>query len=130
MIMKTKHAIILATVAGFALGAAAIQGLHAQVKPLGYVVAEITVANQEAYAKEYGPPIVKTVQDFGGKFIARGGKTSSLIGDPPKPRVVLVQFESLDKAQAWFNSPATQALAPIGEKYATFRTFVVEGVSP
>jgi uncharacterized protein (DUF1330 family) len=111
------------------LGAAAVQSLHAQAKPVAYVVSEITVTNQDAYDKEYVPPVVKSIQDGGGKFIARAGKTVTFLGAPPAPRIVLFQFESMDKAQA-FNSPANKAAAPIGEKYATFRTYAVEGLSP
>jgi uncharacterized protein (DUF1330 family) len=42
----------------------------------------------------------------------------------------VLQFESLDKAQAWWNSKATKDAFAVGEKYATFRDFAVEGVSP
>jgi uncharacterized protein (DUF1330 family) len=120
----------LAVVAGAAVGAAAVQSLHAQAKPVAYVVSEITVTNQDGYDKEYVPPVVKSIQDGGGKFIARAGKTVTFLGAPPAPRVVLFQFESMEKAQAWFNSPANRAAAPIGEKYATFRSYAVEGLSP
>jgi uncharacterized protein (DUF1330 family) len=37
---------------------------------------------------------------------------------------------SIDEAQEWFNSPANKAAQAIGDKYATFRSYVVEGVSP
>ena len=63
-------------------------------------------------------------------FIVRGGKTVSVAGSPPAPRIAIIQFENLDKAQAWLNSPAYKAAQPIGEKYATFRVYQVEGVSP
>jgi hypothetical protein len=44
--------------------------------------------------------------------------------------VAIYQVESLEKAQAWWNSPATKdAFAP-GKKYATLRQFAVEGVMP
>jgi uncharacterized protein (DUF1330 family) len=76
------------------------------------------------------PPVVKSIQDAGGKFIVRGGKTISVVGSPPAPRVVIIQFDSLDKAQAWLNSPAYKAAQSIGEKYATFRGYQVEGVAP
>ena len=41
--MKTRYTVALSMIAGAALGAAAIQGLHAQAKPPVYAVAEITV---------------------------------------------------------------------------------------
>jgi uncharacterized protein (DUF1330 family) len=128
--MNRQISLGLTMLAGIAIGAVAVQALHAQAKPFAYVVSEITVTNQGAYDKEYVPPVLKSIQDGGGKFIARAGKTLTFIGAPPAPRVVLLQFESMDKAQAWFNSPATKAAAAIGEKSATFRSYAVEGLSP
>jgi uncharacterized protein (DUF1330 family) len=120
----------LVLIAGAGIGAAAVQVLHAQVRSPAYNIAEITVTNDEGYNKEYVPPIVKSIQESGGKFIVRGGKAISVLGLPSAPRVVIIQFDSLDKAQAWVNSPAYKAAQSIGEKYATFRACQVEGISP
>jgi uncharacterized protein (DUF1330 family) len=125
--MNTNFKIALAVVAGAALGAAAVQGLHAQAKPPAYSVWEITVSNQDGYRKEYAPPIVKAIQDAGGKYLARGGRTISFEGAAPAPRIVLIQWESLDKAQAFYNSSTYKDVQKIGQKYATFRIFGVEG---
>jgi len=43
--------------------------------------------------------------------------------------VIVTQYESLDKAQEWWNSKETQDAVKIGEKYATTRDFAVEGLS-
>jgi hypothetical protein len=53
--MKTRHAVALSLLAGAALGAAAVQGLHAQAKPPIYYVAEIDVTNLEGWTKDYTP---------------------------------------------------------------------------
>jgi uncharacterized protein (DUF1330 family) len=94
------------------------------------VIAEITVKDQDAYAKEFLPVVGKAIQAEGGKFIARGGKTAPFSGSPPAARVVVVQYESLDKAQEWWNSQATKDAFAIGNKYADIRQFAVEGISP
>jgi uncharacterized protein (DUF1330 family) len=120
----------LAMVASAALGAAAVQTLHAQTKPPAYNIAEIAVKDQDGYTKEYLPLITKALTDAGGKFVVRGGKTISFEGTAPAPRVVVIQFESLDKLQALYDSvPYKQAVA-IGDKYAAQRIFGVEGLSP
>jgi Uncharacterized conserved protein len=72
----------LSLLAGLAVGAAAIQVLHAQAKPAAYVVAEIDVINAAPYDKEYVPPAAKAIADGGGKYIVRGGETTSFYGDP------------------------------------------------
>ena len=45
--MKTRYTVTLSILAGVAVGAAAVQALHAQAKPPAYVVAEIDVTNAE-----------------------------------------------------------------------------------
>jgi uncharacterized protein (DUF1330 family) len=127
--MKAKFAVALASVGSFALGAVAIEGLHAQAKPAGYVVAEVTVNNPEKYKSEFVPLATKAIQDAGGTYIIQGGRAISFAGQPPAPRVVVFQFESVDKAQSWWNSQGRKDADAIGEKYATFRVYAVEGMS-
>src|ERR1700683_2855359 len=121
--MKTKYTVALAMAASFALGAAAVQGLHAQAKPPGYAIIEVNVTDKDGYMKEFIPAAVKTIEAAGGKYVVRGGKTATLQGAPPASRVVVLQFESLDKAQAWWESPARKDAQSIGDKYATTRAF-------
>ena len=126
--MKTHYTVALAMLAGVGLGAAAIQGLHAQAKPVAYVIVEATVTDQDPYMKEFVPAIVKTVKDAGGKFLASGGKTFTLAGAPPAPRVIVAQFDSLDKVQAWGTSSTYKDAMAIGQKYGNIRQFAVEGL--
>jgi uncharacterized protein (DUF1330 family) len=127
--MKGKFAVALGMAGSFALGAVMVQGLHAQSKPLGYIIAQNTVSDPEGYSKDFAPKIGKTIQDAGGKFLVRGGKSVQIHGEPPAQRIVIVQFESLDKAMAWANSKEAKDAWAIGDKYGTFRDFAAEGVS-
>ncbi len=126
--MKAHALAALAMLAGFGLGAVAVQGLHAQAKPPAYVISEIDVTNQDAYTKEYVPLAQKALRESGQKVLAAGGKTAALYGEPLKSRVVLSVFENMDKAQAAYTSPAYMEARKIGDKYATLRIFVVESV--
>ena len=128
--MKTRYTVALSILAGVALGAAAVQALHAQAKPIAYVVAEIDVTNPEPYEKEYVPIAAKAVTDGGGKYLVRGGETAAIYGEPPKPRIAVMAFESMKKARAAFNSSAYKEAKKVGDKYAKFRIYAVEGVSP
>jgi len=128
--MKTCLTVSLAMLTGMAIGGFAVQGLHAQAKPPGYVVAEIDLTNQEAFLKEYTPLAVKALADSGNKALARGGKVVAIEGAPPKSRIVINSFPSLDAAVAAYNSPAYKEARKIGNKYATFRLYAVEGLAP
>jgi uncharacterized protein (DUF1330 family) len=125
--MKTNYKVAIALVAGTAIGGAAIQGLHAQAKPMGYVVTEVTIIDEAAF-KEFASKTQATVDPFGGKRLVRGGKITALDGEPPK-RVIITAFESTEKAQAWRNSAAWKALLPIRAKAVKSRDYIVEGVT-
>ena len=116
-------------IVGTVIGAAAVSGLHAQAKPPAYVIAEIDVTNLEPFDREYVPPAAKAVVDGGGKYVVRGGATVTFYGEPPKPRLAVMVFESMEKAQAAFNSQAYKEAKKVGDKYAKFRVYAVEGLS-
>jgi uncharacterized protein (DUF1330 family) len=127
--MKTRYTAALSVCAGIAVGAAAVQALHAQAKPSAYVIAEIDVTNLGPYDKEYVPPAAKAIADGGGKYIIRGGRTVALYGEPPKGRIAVMVFESMEKAQAAFDSAAYKDAKKVGDQYAKFRVYAVEGLS-
>lgn len=127
--MKIRTIVTLSLAAGAALGAGAVGGLRAQVRPLAYVVGEINVTNQEGFAKEFGPIARKALaQAPGYRALVLGGKTVSIEGTPPSGRVIINVFDNLDAAVAAYNSPAFKEAKKIGDKYATFRTYAVEGL--
>ena len=132
--MKSNFKIALGLLAGFALGGLAIEGLHAQAKAPVYFVAEIEVTNPDGYAKEYAPKAQALIKGAGGRFLAvggaaatSGGKVTAFDGDPPK-RVVIQVWDSMDKIKAWRANPEYVELRKVGEKYAKFRSFAVDGV--
>ena len=127
--MKTRFVVLVSVMAGVALGAAGVQALHAQAKPPAFVVGEIDVKNAELLDKEYVPNASKAVRDGGGKYLAVGGKSVSFYGEPPK-RIAIMAFDNLEKAEAAFNSAAYKQAKAVGDKYATFRIYAVEGVTP
>jgi uncharacterized protein (DUF1330 family) len=127
--MKMHFVVLVAVVAGAMAGAAVVQALHAQAKPPAYVVGEIDVKNPELFAKEYVPNASKAIRDGGGKYLVGGGKSVSFYGEPAK-RIAIMAFDNLEKAEAAFNSAAYKEAKAAGDKYATFRIYVVEGVTP
>jgi len=126
--MKTRYTVALAVAMGFGLGAVAVQGLHAQAKPPIYYIAEIDVANVDAYTKEYAPKAQALIKASGGRLLAAGQKVTAIEGAPPKPRVAVQVWDSMEKIQAWRNSAEYKELRKIGDKYAKFRAFTVEGL--
>jgi hypothetical protein len=74
--MNTTHKIALGVLAGAALGAAAVQGLHAQAKPKAYIVTETEVIDAAALAA-YVPQAQAAARAAGGRpgIVPAGGKS-------------------------------------------------------
>jgi uncharacterized protein (DUF1330 family) len=114
--------------AGVVIGALITSALRAQSSPPGYLVAEEAIHDLDAFTKEYGPNVPATLQPYGGRFVVRGGALTALEGEAP-PRFVIIAFDSVEKARAWYNSPAYQRLAPIRQKASKSTLFIAEGVA-
>ena len=128
--MKSQFKIALAVVAGIGVGAATVEGLHAQAKAKTavYVVAEIDVSNIDAYTKEYAPKAQALIRKSGGKLLAAGQNVTSVEGAPPAKRVAIQLWEDVDKYKAYRASAELKEVRKIGDKYAKFRSFYVEAL--
>ena len=92
-----------------------------------YVVVEIVVNNPEGYEeyKKLAPP---PIEAYGGKYITRGGRAENLEGDWQPNRIVILEFESVEKAKKWLNSEEYRDAKALRHEHATSNMIVVEGV--
>jgi uncharacterized protein (DUF1330 family) len=125
--MKNHFAITLATLVGAALGAAAVQGLHAQAKPPAYQVIEVDVKDPDLY-KQYQAKAMPLQLQYSARFIARGGRVEAFAGEPPK-RAVIAVYDSIEKVDALRDAPEYKALEPLRDKAANYRSYIVEGAA-
>lgn len=125
--MKTRYVVALSLIVGVAIGGVAIQGLRAQTKSLAYVIAEVEVTDAPTY-KTYLDGTAPILNKHGAKFLARGGKTISVAGEPPK-RIALYTFENMDRAAAFVNDPDLNPLIPVRDKSSKYRAYIVEGTN-
>lgn len=92
-----------------------------------YMIADMDVsdpARYEAY-KRLAPP---AIEKYGGRYLARGGKTERLEGDWLPKRFVIVEFESIDKVKAFFDSPEYRAAREARAGAGIFRMIAIEGL--
>ena len=129
--MKTNYKLALAVLAGVSIGIAAARATRAQQvsTPPGYVIAEVDVTDPNTM-KKYVEKIPDTLAPFNHRYLVRGHNIQALEGEPPKGGVVIIAFDSADKAREWYDSPAYQAIKPIRQTSAKSRIFIVEGVAP
>jgi uncharacterized protein (DUF1330 family) len=123
--MKTRYLTLLSLLAGAAIGALSVGGLYAQTKsPGAYVIVDISqVTNPDGF-KQLFPKAPPAVAAFDGHFLTRTEKITALDGTPPK-RVVIIGFESVDKAKAWDASAAQKEVNDIRIKNTNSRSFIV-----
>ena len=94
-----------------------------------YVIVEVEVHDELAY-EAYKQLTPATIAAYDGKFIVRGGKTEALVGDWKPQRVVVLQFPTMEKAKAWWDSPEYAPAKAIRQKAAHTKMLMVEGYQP
>ena len=92
-----------------------------------WVTETLEVSDQAAFLNVI-KAVPATLQPFGGKYIVLGGKIAPGEGSPPR-RITIVAFDSLEKAQQWFDSPEAIAARTEAQKFAKIRSYFVEGVA-
>jgi len=92
-----------------------------------YVVVDIHIHDPAGY-EPYKQQAFATVAAYGGRYIARGGKTVVLEGTWAPERLVILEFESVERAQAWLDSPEYAPVKVLRHKTATTNMVVVDGM--
>ncbi len=92
-----------------------------------YVIVDIEVTDTAGYEeyKQLAPPAVAA---YGGKYLARGGRVETLEGDWVPKRLVILEFESVERAKQWLHSPEYHGAKQLRHKTAKSIMVVVEGV--
>lgn len=134
ILLKGKHMKIKSGIRRYTsatvIGMLAAAGVHAQEpaagKPRAFYISEFVVTDREGI-KPYSAQVESTFRPFGGRYIVRGGNINMLEGDGPKGGMVVIEFDTKEQAQAWYDSPAYRKIMPIRHKTATSRVYIVEG---
>ena len=90
-----------------------------------YVIVDIEVTDPDNYevVKKMTPPIVA---QYGGKYLSRGGYTEVIEGSWRPKRLVILAFESTEKAKAWLNSPEFAPVKEMRSKTAITNMVLIE----
>jgi uncharacterized protein (DUF1330 family) len=124
--MIAKYQLMIGVLVGATIGAAAVQGLHAQAKPKAYLVTETQILDA-AGAIAVSQKIQGVIRAAGGRtLISNRGKVTAVVGDAPV-RFGVSEWESIEKAQAYVKSPERMALeAERAKTIKTVRQFIIE----
>jgi uncharacterized protein (DUF1330 family) len=92
-----------------------------------YVIVDINVTDPVRY-EDYKSLAAPTVELYGGKYIARGGRTETLEGNWSPTRLVILQFDNTEQAKSWLNSTEYSAARALRHQTAISNMVVIEGV--
>jgi uncharacterized protein (DUF1330 family) len=92
-----------------------------------YIIVDIEIHDPETYAayRELAPPSIAT---FGGRYLARGGRTEPLEGTWSPSRFVILEFPSTQQARAWWESTDYAEARRLRQESATTQMLLVEGL--
>jgi uncharacterized protein (DUF1330 family) len=92
-----------------------------------YIIADVRVTDPVAY-EEYRRQVSSTLEQYGGRFLARGGAAYPLEGGWEPGRIVVLEFEGVERARAWYGSAEYAPLLRIRQAASEGRFILVEGV--
>ena len=91
-----------------------------------YVIGEIEVTDPAAF-QEYRNRVGATVEQYGGKFVVRGGRVNPKEGEWQPRRLIMLEFPSLEEAERWYSSAEYKPLIAMREKAARTQLIIAEG---
>jgi uncharacterized protein (DUF1330 family) len=91
------------------------------------VIANITIVDPVRY-EDYRRMVPATLVPFGGRFVVRGGQTEVLEGEWRPSRLVLLEFPSVERARAWWNSPEYAEARALRQATSIGTLIILEGV--
>jgi len=92
-----------------------------------YVVVQVDVKDPVRY-EDYKKMVPPTLAKYGGRFAVRGGQVHSMEGGWAPKRFVLVEFPTIEQAQAWWASPEYAEAKALRQATAESQLIIVEGV--
>ena len=92
-----------------------------------YIIAQLEVTNPAAF-DHYRAQIPEVIAQYGGRYLVRGGHTETLEGEWHVPRLVVLEFPSMEQLQRFYHSPEYAPLIALRQKAARSVLVAVEGV--
>lgn len=94
-----------------------------------YIIVLADVTDRERYG-EYAKATPAVVAQFGGRFIARGGRTRTLEGPAETRRTVILEFPTFEQAEAFYQSEMYQRVKRLRAGAANATFILVDGYTP
>lgn len=94
----------------------------------GYVLLNVNVHDPDRY-QEYTRLGPQTVAQYGGRYLVRGGPVERRDGGWTPKRLVIIEFPTIERARAWWDSPEYAPARALRESCADSDVVIAEGVA-
>jgi uncharacterized protein (DUF1330 family) len=91
-----------------------------------YVIAQLTITDPQGF-EEYRQMVPATIAKYGGKYVVRGGNMEKLEGDWAPQRLVIIEFESAERAKEWWACEEYREAKALRQRTAKTSLVIVEG---
>ena len=92
-----------------------------------YTVVQVDVKDPEAFER-YRALVPATLEKYGGRYLVRGGDYTTIEGEWDPKRLVIVQFDSREQAEAWYNSKEYEGPKAMRLGASVSQAIIVDGV--
>ena len=92
-----------------------------------YVIADVEVIDPAKF-REYGNQVPATVEEYGGKYLVRGGAVEKAEGNWEPNRMVVIEFKSTEQLKKWYHSQEYDGPMQLRHESANSNVLFVEGV--
>jgi uncharacterized protein (DUF1330 family) len=93
-----------------------------------YIISDVSVKDQEAF-QNYRSRAAESIQQYGGRYLARGGAIEKLEGAWSPNNIIVVEFPSAERAREWYRSPEYAAALAFRDEALSRNLILVEGVA-
>jgi uncharacterized protein (DUF1330 family) len=91
-----------------------------------YVIADLTITDPQGF-EEYRQMVPATIAQYGGKYVVRGGQVETLEGNWDPKRLVIIEFESAERAKQWWACEEYREAKALRQRTAQTNLIIIEG---
>ena len=95
-----------------------------------YVISEVDDVRDAAAFEVYRTIAAKTIAQYGGRYLVRGGGANLIEGSPPPKTIIVVEFPTMERLREWYASPEYAEALKVRQTALDRRLVFVEGVPP
>jgi uncharacterized protein (DUF1330 family) len=94
-----------------------------------YVISEVEMRDAAGF-EAYRTIAAKTITQYGGRYLVRGGAASAIEGGPPPKTIIVVEFPTMERLREWYASTEYAEALKVRETALDRRLIFVEGITP